>query len=520
MQGEFRGDVSRDTFDPTKHFSRVFMQQGRVQLDADWNEQSDILLHYFRSLAVGLIGPHGGNATQPGFALITTEADVENLKDINGDDLSPERISALKESLRASGFLVGIGDYFVGGLLCVNDNYLGFTEQEGYPFSTSLPLDRVRNTAGPYMVFLDVWERHVSCQEDAEICEVALGGPDTASRGKIVCTAAVLPPALTDQTRLYDQVKLGDQVKALKDAANPDDTAKAKKALNESAEETRKKLAALSRATLRARARISGMPEGDCNIPPEAQYRGPENQLYRVEIQRGGSGWDGITEKERPAGNAETAATFKWSRDNASVVFPILSLQGDSARLAHFGRDVTSGLKMGDWVEIVDDSMTLQGEAGPLRQIKALNPDELTVTLSAPVDQDYDETSTVHPMLRRWDQRRADGTPAENALLVKEGTGEEDINWISLEDGVQIQFPRDPNNRYRAGDYWLIPARVATGDVLWPKVPDGNRQPVAKALPPHGVEHHHAPLAIISVDGQKITVEHDCRRVFLPLAVT
>ncbi|MGH9905252.1 MAG: DUF6519 domain-containing protein, partial [Pyrinomonadaceae bacterium] len=180
MQGEFRGDVSRDTFDPTKHFSRVFMQQGRVQLDADWNEQSDILLHYLRSLAVGLIGPHGGNANQPGFALITSEADVETLKDINGDALSAERISALKESLRASGFLVGIGDYFVGGLLCVHDNYLGFTEQEGYPFSNSLPLDRIRNTTGPYMVFLDVWERHVSCHEDAEICEVALGGPDTA----------------------------------------------------------------------------------------------------------------------------------------------------------------------------------------------------------------------------------------------------------------------------------------------------------------------------------------------------
>ena len=51
MQGEFRGDFSRDSYDRSKRFSRVLMQQGRVQLDADWNEQNDILLHYLRSLA-------------------------------------------------------------------------------------------------------------------------------------------------------------------------------------------------------------------------------------------------------------------------------------------------------------------------------------------------------------------------------------------------------------------------------------------------------------------------------------
>src|ERR1700733_5835406 len=33
------------------------MQQGRVQLDADWNEQSSILLHMVRRLATDLGGP-------------------------------------------------------------------------------------------------------------------------------------------------------------------------------------------------------------------------------------------------------------------------------------------------------------------------------------------------------------------------------------------------------------------------------------------------------------------------------
>ena len=30
-----KGDFTRNTFDPRKHFARVLMQQGRVQLDAD-----------------------------------------------------------------------------------------------------------------------------------------------------------------------------------------------------------------------------------------------------------------------------------------------------------------------------------------------------------------------------------------------------------------------------------------------------------------------------------------------------
>src|SRR5260370_31162290 len=60
MQGEFRGDFTRDTFYAFKHFSRVLMQQGRVHLDADWNEQTSILLRYLQALAADLIGPHGG----------------------------------------------------------------------------------------------------------------------------------------------------------------------------------------------------------------------------------------------------------------------------------------------------------------------------------------------------------------------------------------------------------------------------------------------------------------------------
>jgi hypothetical protein len=53
-------DLSRLTFRPERHYSAVVAQQGRVQLDADANEQTAIQLHQVRTLARDLIGRYGG----------------------------------------------------------------------------------------------------------------------------------------------------------------------------------------------------------------------------------------------------------------------------------------------------------------------------------------------------------------------------------------------------------------------------------------------------------------------------
>ena len=89
-----KGDFSRDTFDPFRHFSRVLMQQGRVQLDADWNEQVSVLLHYLRALAKDINGPFWG----PGFG-------IEPMR--NGNSLTDLKILP--------------GNYYVDGILCENE---------------------------------------------------------------------------------------------------------------------------------------------------------------------------------------------------------------------------------------------------------------------------------------------------------------------------------------------------------------------------------------------------------------
>lgn len=447
-----KGDFTRNTFDPRNHYIRVLMQQGRVQLDADWNEQSAIHLYYLHHLAADLIGPFAGPRDNLGFGI--------ELGNFDGDD-----------------FAIGNGRYYVDGYLCENESILldangnpsliTYLTQPDYPSPPELP-------ALPFLVYLDVWERHITHIEDPEIREVALGGPDTATRSKIVW-----------------QVKVQENVEA---CPGPEQW---REWVNLWQPE--------NRGMLRAGVKTFEVESTEpCNVSPESKYRGAENQLYRVEIQTGG-----------PAGEA----TFKWSRENGSVVFPILNLQIDATAnlttvlLAHLGRDDRFTLQEGDWVEISDDALALAGVAASLLKIIAVDRLQMQVTLAGVPNVVCGQDPVLHPLLRRWDHKELDPTlgypklAGDGALVVEEG------NWLLLEDGIQVSFVAPPTGEattYRTGDYWLIPARTATGDVEWPGEPDA-----PEALPPLGVEHHYAPLAVLFAgkDGG-IT---DCRRRLIQL---
>lgn len=455
-QGEFRGDFTRDTFDPLKHFSRVFMQQGRVQLDADWNEQTSIIWHYLRALAADLIGPHGGR----------------------GDGFMIESLPAVDVPTNKTkqDFSIHEGRYYVQGLLCENDQRIAYFQHRGLSFEQFEQLH-----PGNYLVYLDAWERHITFIEDEDlgrnnpaIREVALGGPDTATRAMVVWQVKTKPVdgavnAAVNKAKDYKQflAMLGVDI--------PSNAG-------------------------RLKAKAQGSDPGDdepCIIKPEARYRGLENQLYRVEIHNPGT---------------TNEATFKWSRDNGSVAFPLRELDSDgtttTVTLVHLGRDQRSRLALGDWVEIVDDDYALQNHAESLLQVSAIDRDADKITLrGAPADM-VGQNPHKHPFLRRWDQHKnKHNTPDEMGIPIVESTTE----WIELESGVQIQFQPSNNGdyQYRTGDYWLIPARVATGDVEWP---GSANAPVA--LLPHGVQHHYAPLAVITVNNDGIVEPKDVRRTF------
>jgi hypothetical protein len=264
-------------------------------------------------------------------------------------------------------------------------------------------------------------------------------------------------------------------------------------------------LGKLTESSLRVRA-CGETPLGvGCAVPPKAHYRGAENRLYRVEIHQ--------------EGTAANGATFKWSRDNGSVVTAWIGQEGNDLTVSNVP-GATSGFPAGQWVELTDDELDLRGRPGTMVQVVKAGGDTVTIDpKTASGDVNWHE-KLRSPKIRRWDQgATCDTELSSGAVPFKEG------EWLDLEDGVQIWF--EENGTYKTGDYWLIPARTATGDVEWPKERDekgkmkrdeGN--PIPAALPPHGIQHHYALLAIISVEaGGDVKVKRDCTRRFEPLAV-
>lgn len=64
-----KGDFSSMAFADRQQYSRVLMQQGRVQLDSDWNTQAEIIAATQRQMARALFGHAGAPADNAGFGI-------------------------------------------------------------------------------------------------------------------------------------------------------------------------------------------------------------------------------------------------------------------------------------------------------------------------------------------------------------------------------------------------------------------------------------------------------------------
>ncbi|MBX3640388.1 MAG: hypothetical protein KF888_07735 [Nitrosomonas sp.] len=437
-----KGDFSRDTFNPHKHFSRVLQQQGRVQLDADTNEQTAILLHYLRTLAADLIGPYARPAGSDGFKITGYEG---------------------------GNFSISAGRFYVDGILCENeDAEATYKNQPDYPDPPDLSDLLCKN--GICLIYLDVWERHITELEDPDIREKALGGPDTTTRTKVVCQVKVDAGDNDDGSCMFTSdlsctTDIHCNWKAWKECWQSD-----------------------NRGRLRARVKLPEDSTDPCLAAPDAKYRGQENQLYRIEIHKGGQAKNG--------GNS--CATFKWSRDNGSVVSRVVEFSGKELVV-----EKPHGFKAGIWVEIISDGQELRGEPGSLVKLIKVDGDRFMLESPVPASCTETERQPAKIKIRRWDQRGSGNLKLENGAVPITESNDNNDGWIEIENGIKIQFvptcEDSGAHRYRTGDYWLIPARIATGDIEWPQDDQDKEMPCAQL--PHGIYHHYAPLAIIKTDG-------------------
>jgi hypothetical protein len=397
--------------------------------------------------------------------------------DIIGVYGAPRHDAGFAITLGNQGLQAGPGRYYVNGLLCENESLVNYDNQ---PYLLNPP-DQVlllrEMLAGKFtavQVFLEVWQRLVTALDDACLREPALGQADTTARVQTVWR--VVAEGVVTQKPQPAPSGL---------AANLNSPAGVSKccAGMYSSIANRTNLGKLA-------AQTSGQTS-DCNCQPTptAGYRGLENQLYRVEIHTGGD---------------ETTATFKWSRENGAVVAAVTNVSGSDVIVDSLGPDANLGFQAGQWVEISDDTFLFgvpPNQPGDLYQIANTTPEQLTLTMNqtvAAVD------TSQNARLRRWEQF---GPSASSAgVPLSAGT------WLDLENGIQVQFAAGP---YQPGDYWLIPARTASGQIEWPPCGgDGS-----EFQPPKFTPVYRAPLACIhasDANRKGLTID-DCRLFFLPL---
>jgi len=144
--------ISRDSFHPEQRYSGVYLQQGRMILDADWNELSDIekarLVDALRDAIAG------GAPRVGGLKVFADPAGSVNIR-IQPGALYVEGVPARLDA---------------SAPLPVN-------AQPDYPIQADYSGQNLK-------LYADVWERSVSALEQSALLDAGLHGADTATRSQ------------------------------------------------------------------------------------------------------------------------------------------------------------------------------------------------------------------------------------------------------------------------------------------------------------------------------------------------
>ena len=404
------------------------------------------------------------------------------------------------------------GRYYLDGQSCDNPAHRRIDLPDALAAALAEPDASV--AAKDWFVQLDVIERVVSAVEDPAIAEVALGGVDTTVRVRSDWRVAVLPldqdqpatmalpaPEMRARRRMVGETLTNTLYRieichAGWLAGSPVWPGQAERLDVVSHDPV------VGKAVLRVpvggtRDFQPGRPVEVLGLAGEATRDGV---ALLARVLAGDGAADTITvspvpEGLRPGGQLllRRIASFLWARDNASVAARVLTVSGQQVRLSA-GPRAASLIRPGHLAEISAD-----GSPRHLTSLVRIDAVErgsggmLALTVSPAPDM-----GQVPALLTLWQPLASQDALGAVAIQLD--------HWHSVENGVEVCF--NGLGTLETADYWGVPARDLTQDILWPV---GTTGPVA--VPPLRARQHRVTLARIQHGPDGLQVE-DQRRVF------
>jgi hypothetical protein len=437
------GDRTRVSYDPSRRWRGLIAQQGRVTVDADWNEAAMIADERDRQVALDVVG----RFATPDHGYAVTSATRE------GERARP----ALRH------LTIGPGTLYLGGERLDLNERVDYGEQPDWLDHSTDPMwepprahhDReVRHE----LVYLLAAEQEVSAVEDPALADVALGGPDTMQRRRILqhfvrcrsesgtCEGSweALERSLADHGLMFHHASMR------------------------------------ARSAARLKVSFSPAPGGGGQAAPGG-YLGAENQMIRVMVTR--------------INRATGEPTIVWGYDNASFLYrvhnAVSGAETTALTLASAPVDSYHYPQRGQAVELLRDAVKLTDAghiASPTGLVTTVTEayDPTTKTLSIAerpakpgdyLDDYLDAERTPKPYLRVW-QATVPAPPDEAVPLGDTGVC---VTLSSHED-------------FHIGDFWHFALRPLQRTIVYPE------RYLDAPQPPDGPRMWACPLAVVTWD--------------------
>lgn len=420
-------DIARVSFDRRRGYRSVIVQQGRVTLEADANEAVAIADEAFRDETVDIIGPAG----------------------------TPDNGYAVGSGKCVSDIVIGAGTMYVGGWRMRLEHPVHLNNQPDW-----LNLVAPEASQAQTLVALLVTEQSVSAVEDRALYEVALGGPDTAARSRLMQHFLALP--------------MDGSTCELASAAVKKLLAQNGLRLDE------RTLAVRCDAALQVSFVTPTAPPDPCRPTAQGGYLGVDNQLVRVTI----TSYDPVSQ----------SGTLAWGWNNASILFraSVSSNSQTTLNLCGTPIDAAHTPQPGQAVEILRTACVLgeaceqnyvaaaQGEMmtlGPSGVFIAGDPNQLVLPAALPPDYQSEPHSLF---VRLWQ--------GEVAFTAGEPVNLDGVSGLI----VTVTLSALPSGLWRgATPYWQFAVRPNTPQQVYPQ------RYLRNAQPPNGPRQWLCNLAVV-----------------------